>query len=201
MMQETIKLPSSVIETSDLSLLVSPHPENTLDNLFVCFTGISNHCRISLHLHLLKNRFPLPFPLSNGKTSPRDSYLNLWFPDQLPSDVMTQTPGIYSHRYNLRARVGLSKSNEVQLKENSSAFSFRNSADPVNTPRTSTCYPLYQQKHSGKQTGECEAAKLTNDTLIHHSPGDLVFHSMWDSQKVENKCLQPSTHKTGYEEI
>lgn len=85
----TIKLPSFVSETSDFSLLVSPHPENIPDNLFVGFTGILNHCRISLHLHLLKNRFPLLVPLSNGKTSPRDSYLNLMFPDQLQSDSLT----------------------------------------------------------------------------------------------------------------
>lgn len=76
--------------------------------------------------------------------------------------IMTQTQWIYWHRYNLRARMGLTDSNELQLKENSSAFSFRNSADPVNTPQTSTCYHLYQQKHSGKQTGESEVAKLTN---------------------------------------
>lgn len=85
----TIKLPSFVSETSDFSLLVSPHPENIPDNLFVGFTGILNHCRISLHLHLLKNRFPLLVLLSNGKTSPRDSYLNLMFPDQLQSDSLT----------------------------------------------------------------------------------------------------------------
>lgn len=85
----TIKLPFFVSETSDFSLLVSPPPENIPDNLFVGFTGILNHCRISLHLHLLKNRFPLLVPLSNGKTSPRDSYLNLMFPDQLQSDSLT----------------------------------------------------------------------------------------------------------------
>lgn len=75
------------LQSEDL-FSVSPHPENIPDNLFVGFTGILNHCRISLHLHLLKNRFPLLVPLSNGKTSPRDSYLNLMFPDQLQSDSL-----------------------------------------------------------------------------------------------------------------
>lgn len=96
----TIKLSSFVSETSDFSLLVSLHPENIPDDLFVCFTGISNHCRISLHLHLLKNRFLLLVPLSNGKQVQEtliwiwcfltSSSLTVWRNDTNTMDLLTQ---------------------------------------------------------------------------------------------------------------
>lgn len=94
----TIKLPSFVSETSDFSLLVSPHPENIPDDLFVGFTGILNHCRISLHLHLLKNRFP--FLSAMGKQVQEtliwiwcfltSSSLTVWRNDTNTMDLLTQ---------------------------------------------------------------------------------------------------------------
>lgn len=111
----TIKLPFFVSETSDFSLLVSPPPENIPDNLFVGFTGILNHCRISLHLHLLKKQIPVAGSSQQWENKSKrllsESDVS-WPAPVWQSDVMTQTQWIYWHRCNLRARMGLTDSNE-----------------------------------------------------------------------------------------